>query len=67
MPEGLQPSPPRPGVLEQIEQEGGSLPDFSAAASRGIDGGSLVASPPTGDFNLLVVMVDFSDNFVRRF
>ncbi len=62
LPEGLQPSPPNPGLLEQIEQQGGRLPDFSAAAGRGVDGGSPMASPPTGNFNLLVVMVDFSDN-----
>lgn len=58
---GLQIEPPNPGMLdnfEQLQQQGGHLPNLGDIAGRG----SLVASPPTGNFNLLVVLVDFSDN-----
>ena len=62
VPEGLQPSPPRPGTMELIEEGGGKRPDLGAAAAQGIDAPSPSISLPTGNINLLVIMVDFSNN-----
>ena len=62
VPEGLQPSPPRPGTIELIQEKGGQLPDLSSAAERGIDAPGPTLSMPKGNFNLLVIMVDFSNN-----
>jgi M6 family metalloprotease-like protein len=61
MPQGLHPMPPHPALVEQLQREGQSLPFQADRFGRGIDRPQHVAVPPTGNFNLLVVAVDFSD------
>lgn len=61
-PAGLHPSPPRPTMTEQ-DSETVAWTQLANAADRGIDNpGPLLGASPKGNFNLLVIMVDFSDN-----
>ena len=67
VPEGLQPMPPHPGILEKLHLEDSSLAQamLMRAAStqrrQGIDQPALFPTPPAGIFNLLAVAVQFSD------
>jgi immune inhibitor A len=58
---GLHAMPLPPALMEKLQQEGRSLPAVAARYSRGVDHPQRLASPPKGNFNLLVVAVQFSD------
>ena len=67
VPEGLQPMPPHPGMLEKLRLEDRSLAQATLARAastkrrQGIDQPALFPIPPAGTFNLLAVAVQFSD------
>jgi M6 family metalloprotease-like protein len=54
--------PPHPELVEKMEQEGKPLPDLTVKYGIGVDRPRQFPVPPSGNFNLLVVAVDFSDN-----
>jgi M6 family metalloprotease-like protein len=62
VPDQLHFMPPHPALVEMLQRENLALPDLSAKHSQGIDAPQNVLHPPSGDFNLLVVLVDFDDN-----
>jgi len=61
-PDGLQPMPPPPHLVDRMREEGRPLPDMKAKWARGIDRPAPFPIPPSGNFNLLAVAVDFTDN-----
>ncbi len=61
-PENLNPMPPHPSLVEKLRREGRALPNLSSRYSRGVDVPQRMLVPPTGNFKLLVVAVQFSDN-----
>jgi len=61
VPDSLYTAPPHPNLLERAKTESISLPDTQANLAKGIDRAATLSSPPSGNFNLLVVLVDFSD------
>ncbi len=58
---GLYTAPPHPHLQERAKTESISLPDTQANLAKGIDRAATLSNPPSGNFNLLVVLVDFSD------
>lgn len=61
-PGGLHPMPPHPKLLEKLRQEGRPLPEMlKTKRAQGIDQPYGFPNPPSGNFNLLAVCVQFSD------
>jgi M6 family metalloprotease-like protein len=58
----IHPMPPHPMLAEKLEREGHPFPDLRAKLNQGIDQTRPDANPPSGNFNLLVVLVNFSDH-----
>jgi immune inhibitor A len=60
VPDGLHFMPPHPELSEKLMAEGLSVSELFKL-ERGIDVPQVIPNPPSGEFNLLVVLVDFPD------